>query len=146
MNLSLGSGEVDLANVPWEALECGLVRHQRSGRLLPYRVAHLEGQRYQIWLAGQVYEVELAQSGPRRAGADSLHSHENEVKAAMPGSILAVKVAEGDLVEPGQVLLVMESMKMELSLESPRAGKIARVLVQPGQMVELGRVLLELEK
>lgn len=146
MKLSLSSGEVDLGEVPWEALDGGMVRNLRSGRQLPYRVAHVEGQRYQIWLAGQVYEVELAQSGPRRAGADSLHSHENEVKAAMPGTILAVKVSEGDSVELGQVLLVMESMKMELSLESPRSGKVARLLVQPGQMVELGRVLLELEK
>ncbi len=64
----------------------------------------------------------------------------------MPGTILAVKVAAGDEVQSGQVLVVMESMKMELSLESPRAGTVASVMVEPGQLVERGGLLLELEK
>lgn len=145
MKLSLTTGEVDLSGAPWEYLGGGCLRNQRNGRQLPVRLARLEGNRYQIWLAGQVFEVELAASGPRRAGGDAGRSHEHSLKSSMPGLVLAVKVAEGDEVQAGDVLVVMESMKMELSLQSPRAGKVARVLVQVGQLVELGAMLLELE-
>jgi biotin carboxyl carrier protein len=145
MKIHLISGEVDLDKVPWEYAP-GLVRNQRNGRQLPVRLAHLEGNRYQIWLAGQIYEVELASSGPRRAGSDASRANEHSLKASMPGTVLAVKVAVGQEVAPGDVLVVMESMKMELSLESPRAGKISRVCVEVGQLVELGSLLLELEK
>ena len=145
MKLNLTSGEVDLSGVPWD-YSSGMVRNQRSGRQLPVRVAHLHGDHYQIWLAGQVFEVELASGGPRRAGADQQRTHEHSIEASMPGTVLAVKVQAGDEVVAGQVLVVMESMKMELSLESPRAGKVAQILVEPGQLVEMGSLLLDLEK
>ena len=60
--------------------------------------------------------------------------------------MMMIKASPGDEVAQGQALVVMESMKMELTLEAPRAGKVARVLVQVGQMVQLGEPLLELEK
>ena len=144
MKLNLSSGPIDTDDIPWEYVG-GNVRNQKTGRQLPVRVAHLEGHRYQIWLAGQIYEVELASSGPRRAGADAAHSNEHVLKSSMPGTILAVKVKKGEEVEANQPLIVMESMKMELTLGSPRAGKVAKVLVHPGIMVELGALLLELE-
>ena len=145
MKLHLAGGEVDLSQTPWEWSE-GVVRNQRNGRQLPVHLAHLGDNHYQIWLAGQIFEVELASPGPRRAGADHQRTNEHGVKATMPGTVLAVKVAVGDEVVAGQVLVVMESMKMELSLESPRAGKVSRVLIQTGQLVELGSTLLELEQ
>lgn len=145
MKVNLVTGEVDLSAVPWE-YHGGLVRNQRNGRQLPVRLCHLEGNRYQIWLAGQVYEVELASSGPRRAGADNQRSNEHSLKASMPGTILAVKVAAGDEVVAGQVVVVMESMKMELSLESPRSGLVSKVFVELGQLVEMGSLLLELDR
>ena len=145
MKLNLSSGPIETDEIPWE-YSAGNVRNTRTGRQLPVRVAHLQGNRYQIWLAGQIYEVELAQSGPRRAGADASQTNEHALKSSMPGTILSVKVKKGEEVQAGQVLVIMESMKMELSLEAPRSGKVAKVLVHPGKMVELGAVLLELEK
>lgn len=144
MKLNLSSGPVETDEIPWE-FSAGNVRNKKTGRQLPVRVAHLEGNRYQIWLSGQIYEVELASSGPKRAGADASQSNERVVKSSMPGTILAVKVKKGEEVEAGQALIIMESMKMELTLGSPRAGKVAKVLVHPGKMVELGVTLLELE-
>ncbi|MBX3170349.1 MAG: acetyl-CoA carboxylase biotin carboxyl carrier protein subunit [Candidatus Eremiobacteraeota bacterium] len=144
MKLNLSSGPIDTGDIPWEYIQ-GNVRNKNTGRQLPVRVAHLDGNRYQIWLSGQIYEVELASSGPKRAGADAAQSNERVVKSSMPGTILAVKVKKGEEVEAGQALIIMESMKMELTLGSPRAGKVARVLVHPGKMVELGATLLELE-
>ncbi|HTA64630.1 MAG TPA: biotin/lipoyl-containing protein, partial [Xanthomonadaceae bacterium] len=70
----------------------------------------------------------------------------NRVVAPMPGRIVLVKVKDGDAVEAGQELLVMEAMKMELSLKSPRAGTIDILRVQPGDFVESDAVLVQLKE
>ncbi|MEO8742568.1 MAG: acetyl-CoA carboxylase biotin carboxyl carrier protein subunit, partial [Lysobacteraceae bacterium] len=69
----------------------------------------------------------------------------NRITAPMPGRIVLVKVQAGDAVESGQELLVMEAMKMELSLKSPRAGIIASVQANAGDFVEGDAVLATLE-
>jgi 3-methylcrotonyl-CoA carboxylase alpha subunit len=63
----------------------------------------------------------------------------------MPGRIVLIKVAPGDRVTAGQELGVMEAMKMELALKSPRAGVIAGVQAKAGDFVEADAVLVRLE-
>ena len=63
----------------------------------------------------------------------------------MPGRIVLVKAAVGHDVAEGEEVLVMEAMKMELSLRSPRAGRIAAVQAAAGDFVEADAVLLKLE-
>ncbi len=70
-------------------------------------------------------------------------SKQREVKAPMPGLVLAVHVAEGDVVEAGQRLAVLEAMKMENEIKAPQAGTVARVAVAPGAAVAKGAVLVE---
>jgi propionyl-CoA carboxylase alpha chain len=60
----------------------------------------------------------------------------------MPGLVVEVLARPGDRVYPGQVLLVLESMKMESGVPSPRDGEVAEILVQAGQAVEAGDVLI----
>jgi acetyl-CoA/propionyl-CoA carboxylase, biotin carboxylase, biotin carboxyl carrier protein len=57
------------------------------------------------------------------------------LEAPMPGTVLLVNVAEGDEVDEGDVLLVLESMKMELSIVAPRAGRVAGLTLAPGDKV-----------
>jgi len=68
----------------------------------------------------------------------------DEVKAPMPGKVLEVRVADGDTVEAGQKLLVLEAMKMEHALTAPRDGVIEAVNVKAGAQVTDGAVLVRL--
>jgi biotin carboxyl carrier protein len=62
----------------------------------------------------------------------------------MPGLIVAVPVQEGQEIEEGELLVVLESMKMQNELKAPRAGIVARVRVSQGDSVEQNQVMLTL--
>lgn len=68
-----------------------------------------------------------------------------QLVAPMPGTILAVQVTPGTRVERGQVLVVLEAMKMKNAIRSPVEATVAAVLVQAGQVVAYGDVLLRFE-
>jgi len=59
-------------------------------------------------------------------------------------ALRAVQVTEGEPVEKGQTLLLLEAMKMEIRLSAPRSGKVSRLLVQAGQIVQRDQVLVEI--
>jgi acetyl/propionyl-CoA carboxylase alpha subunit len=62
--------------------------------------------------------------------------------APMPGKVIEVRVAEGDAVQAGQALLIMEAMKMEHSVTAPRNGTVAQVTVAAGDQVEADALLV----
>jgi acetyl-CoA/propionyl-CoA carboxylase biotin carboxyl carrier protein len=82
-------------------------------------------------------------SAARHASGQSASSA--RISAPMPGTVLAVRVSPGDQVEAGQVLVVLEAMKMENTVPAPSAGRVERVLVQPGQQVQRAETLVELQ-
>jgi 3-methylcrotonyl-CoA carboxylase alpha subunit len=63
----------------------------------------------------------------------------------MPGRIVLLRVAAGDVVADGQELGVMEAMKMELSLKAPRAGTVAELRVAAGDFVDADALLVRLQ-
>jgi biotin carboxyl carrier protein len=63
----------------------------------------------------------------------------------MPGTVLRVLVAPGDQVAAGQVLMLLEAMKMELTVVAPAAGVVAAVLVAEGELVAGGQQLIEVD-
>ncbi|WP_332693355.1 acetyl-CoA carboxylase biotin carboxyl carrier protein subunit, partial [Devosia sp.] len=68
----------------------------------------------------------------------------DHVVSPMPGAVRAVLAAPGQLVGPGEALLVIEAMKMEYTLRAPRTGQVADVLVSVGDQVDQGALLINL--
>ena len=67
-----------------------------------------------------------------------------QVEAHITGTVWKIEVAVGDTVEEGDTVVILESMKMEMPVESPAAGRVATILVKSGDAVEEGAPLLEL--
>jgi acetyl-CoA carboxylase biotin carboxyl carrier protein len=68
-----------------------------------------------------------------------------EVCAHITGTVWKIEARVGEQVEEGQVLVILESMKMEMPLEAPEAGTVVEILVQQGQAVDEGDPLLRIE-
>lgn len=78
-----------------------------------------------------------------RFAASDGESAGGSVRAPMSGRVVAVMVGEGDAVERGQTLVVLESMKMEMPLAAPSTGRIVRLLAREGMQLNAGQVLIE---
>ena len=105
--------------------------------------AEVEGRRFEVKvLTPEPPHAELAR---RRRDRDSQHGHHGAARDAivtpMQGTVLAVEVSEGDEVAAGQVVCVVEAMKMENEITSPRAGTVSGLSVEPGQPVSTGQVV-----
>jgi acetyl/propionyl-CoA carboxylase alpha subunit len=82
---------------------------------------------------------------PDPFGDHVMSAGDGTLVAPMPGTVLAVNVAEGDAVAEGETLGVMEAMKMELALKAPFAGRVTTVGASAGDLVKLGAVLFVVE-
>lgn len=120
-------------------------------------------KKYTITVNGTPYDVSVEENGstqggtapvapvvattPVPAAAPAPVASANgaiKIESPMPGTILDVKVSVGDSVASGQVLCVLEAMKMENDIPAPQAGTVASIVVKKGDSVEAGSVLLSL--
>ena len=113
-------------------------------------------KKYKVTVNGTAYEIELeeltgaapAASAPRTpptpAAPAAAPGGGEQVTSPMPGTILSVNVAQGDSVRKGQVLMILEAMKMENEILSPRDGVVASVHTTKGASVETGTLLCAL--
>lgn len=108
--------------------------------------------KYEVTVNGQVYEVtlrELAEGETVTTTAPSPSSSQsssqatgNVLKAPLAGNVLAINVSAGQTVKKGDVVLILEAMKMENEVLAPEDGTVSQVLVSAGQTVESDQVLL----
>jgi biotin carboxyl carrier protein len=101
---------------------------------------------WDVLLRGRQYEVKVEDEREKRlkaaAGGGTVAGGEFHLKAPMPGLVVSVLVGEGQEVKKGQVLLILESMKMQNELKSPRDGVVGRVRVKAGESVEQRQTLV----
>lgn len=128
---------------------------------------------YKVTLNGKIYEVEVekgeaviqaeyeaalpqaaptavataapaAPQAPQASAPQAVAAGANSVTAPMPGTINAVKVTSGQQVKKGDVLFILEAMKMENEIYADKDGKVGQVFVQKGASVNTGAPLCEL--
>lgn len=120
--------------------------------------------KYKVTLNNRTYEVEVeagkamlvdeyeayapapaapapAAAAPAPAAPEALAAGE-AVNAPMPGNILKIEVKQGDTVKAGQLLVILEAMKMENEIVAPKAGTVAQVVAKVGDKVDTGAALI----
>jgi len=103
---------------------------------------------WQVLLRGHLFPVTVVDEREKRlrsaAGGGVAETGEYNLKAPMPGLVVAIPVEEGQEVKKGQVLVILESMKMQNELKSPRDGRVQRIKAKAGESVEQKQTLLSL--
>jgi len=101
---------------------------------------------WQVLLHGSQYVLQVEDEREKRLrasmGGELPENIDFHLRAPMPGLVVAIPISEGQAVQKGDVLIILESMKMQNELKSPRPGKISRVRVKPGDSVEHKETLL----
>jgi biotin carboxyl carrier protein len=138
-----------------------------DGRELPLDVSSTQDGVLSLLIAGKSYEVKLENGAsdtsvivgqerfatvvrdprslrsrrPAETGAEGI----KKVTASMPGKVLRILAAPGTAVEAGQGVLVIEAMKMQNEMKSPKSGTVKKIYASEGAAVEAGQVLAEIE-
>ncbi len=106
-------------------------------------------ENWEVVLMGRQIPVQVEDEREKRlraaAGGSISETGEYHLKAPMPGMIVSIPVKENQEIEKGEVLVILESMKMQNELKSPRAGVISRIRVNSGESVEQRQTLLSVK-
>ena len=119
----------------------------------------VDGQEFEVevevengkWLAtveGRTFEIEIPDSGPvvkKRRTAGGKKKKSGTVSANIPGKIVTIEVSEGQEVTEGQVILILEAMKMQNEIQAPVNGKVVSVNCEEGQSIEANVPLVVIE-
>ena len=123
-----------------------IVRGQQPGELIVKDGETVEriyaassGPTAWVFRNGFVYELTEEAATRKRAGA-----HES-LTAPMPATVLQINVSAGADVKRGDILLLLEAMKMELPLRAPADGRVVAILCKAGELVQHGATLIEIE-
>ena len=128
-------------------------------RRLPYHALRREGKLEAIEIGGKVHRIRVAREGDRvfvwcagrarefrRVAGRAARSQEHgeDLVSPMPGRVRRTLVTRGDRVARGQVVMILEAMKIEHAIRAPREGTVVRLARQEGDLVEAGVTLVEL--
>ena len=139
-----------------------------GGREYRAEVKELTPERATVEVDGKEYLVDLVQLGRRKVTSEAVRpmamplasapvsmvhaprpaaaAGEGGITAPMPGLIVTVKAKEGDTVQAGQALLVMEAMKMENAITAPYQGTVSKIYVREGDSVGEGDLLVDVAR
>ena len=150
---TIEGGKIDGIEYEWDllALENNsfhIIKDNQSYRATVVNINH-EEKTMLINVNGNDYEISIKDKYDlllQQMGITSISSAQiNNFKAPMPGLIREIIAIVGAEVSKGDILLILEAMKMENALKSPRDGKIKKINITTGNAVEKGQILLEFE-
>jgi biotin carboxyl carrier protein len=111
--------------------------------------ADTDNKKFKIAIEGEIFSIEikdeLDQMLEIMGFGNAANKQLTNIKAPMPGLVLEINVTEGQIVNEGDKILILEAMKMENSIMIPARATIKKILVSKGQAVDRGQVLVELE-
>ena len=150
---SIDKGKIDGVEYKWDLLSLEhdtfhIIKGNQSYRASVISINHEEktmtirvnSNEYEISIKDK-YDLLLKQMGISSASSVQI----NNFKAPMPGLIREIIVTVGSAVNKGDILLILEAMKMENALKSPRNGTIKKIHINTGNAVEKGQVLIDFE-
>ncbi len=130
--------------VDFLALSNALYSMLKDNRSYEMAVEDRGNGQYEILLSGRLYEAQVLDERAmlmlNRKGGLKVNS--GELISPMPGLIVDVLTAPGQVVTEGQTLVILESMKMQNELKSPRAGVVKTISISKGQTVDKGTLLI----
>jgi biotin carboxyl carrier protein len=132
-----------VAEVSVTAIGNGVYRVTEDGRSRTAYAAATGDERW-VFLDGRVYVIEAVDRG-RPARKKKRGDDHAALAAPMPATVIRITVEPGQRVSKGEVLIMLEAMKMELPIKAPRDGSIKSIACKPGELVQPGIPLLELE-
>lgn len=120
----------------------GLVALEVAGEILPVRVFR-DSNQVSVWCAGRTFEIRR-KSREVETRRTSETDHGPGLLAPMPGRIRRISIPRGERVTKGDVVLVLEAMKMEHAIRAPRDGIVTLLPHREGDLVDAGAVLAEI--
>ena len=104
-----------------------------------------DGENWTATVGGQTFEIKVPDAGPapkqrRSSGGKSKKS--GKVSANIPGKVVTVEVSLGDEVQEGQVVMILEAMKMQNEIQAPVSGTVTEIHCEEGQSIEANVPLL----
>lgn len=136
--------EIDFFSVPDQPVYSLII----DGRSYEAHVNPNEGI-LEVLVQGRLYQVHVEDERQKRLRESSIGtvsaSGDFALKSPMPGMVVDIPVEVGQEVQPGDNLVILESMKMQNELKAPRSGKVLRIRVKVGDRVEQNQVLVVVE-
>ena len=135
---SLGNGRYRITGIGDRGSEIG-----GRGSGIRHAYAVKQGTRTWVFLDGRTYVVDKESGGAGRR----THATDDQMAfaAPMPATVVAITVKPGDAVREGDLLIMLEAMKMELPIKAPRDGRIKSIDCREGELVQPGVALVEFE-
>jgi len=151
VKLSKGNSSKTMFSINVNGKEYG-IKVEKISRRMPF-IIKIDDLDFKVQLAQPIRKssyTPIVTAGPalaRREKADKplAEAVEGAVKAPMTGKIVSVKVKEGEEVKEGQVVCILEAMKMENEISAPKSGKVKEIRISEGTAVNEGDILLIIE-
>jgi len=115
-----------------------------DGRVLDGRVMTSDKRNFTVTQGSQRVDVKAIDEMESYLGGGAMDEDEGKVTVSMPGRVVKLLVSEGDSVEEGQPVLIVEAMKMENEVKAGRSGSVERIAVSEGESVEADATLMEI--